>query len=373
MFLGVILLKKYLCLFAVTVLLIIGSVFIPIGIKNSYKSVKAIKILKTSVISTVTCSGNVEAIVKREITLPYQVKINQNLFNIGDRVEKGNILFDIDETVTKQAISTNNENSLMSETNTQMSSSNALNTLQEALNSGIITSETYNSLAEKIKNNSGSINTSSDSSSSSGSKENEDAMETIKECIKAPMSGVITSIADGTGGITPAGTVVATISDLNSLQIKAMVDEKNVKNVKVGQTAIITGTGFSGSYYGTVKQIYPVVDKVTTENSTKNMVGIIVSINKKDCNMMPGASVDLTIKTSEKSNVIKVPYSALRQDNNGDEYVFIFKNGTAVKRMVTTGSEDDNGVEIVKGIQSGDIVIDDSSDSLKNGELVRLS
>lgn len=364
--------KKYICLFVVTALLIVGSILIPIGIKNSYKSVKAIKILNTSVVSTVNCSGNVEALVKREIALPYQVRINRTLFYIGDRVEEGSVLFDIDETVTEQA-NANGEMFSKSENNEQMSSSDALSALQQALDSGIITNDTYNSLADKIKNNSESTDTQADDSGSVSSGVKDDAMKTIKECIKAPMSGVITSIADGTGGITPAGTVIATISDLSSLQIKAMVDEKSIKNVKVGQTVIITGSSFSETYYGTVKQIYPVVDKVTTDNCTKNMVGIIVSINNKNCSLMPGASVDLAIKTSEKSNVVKVPYSALRQDNNGNEYVFIFNKGTAVKRMVTTGSEDGSGVEILKGIQPGEVVIDDSSDDLKNGDLVRLS
>lgn len=368
-----ILLKKYICLFAVTALLIVGSIFIPIGIKNSYKSVKAIKIMNTSVISTVNCSGTVEALVKREIALPYQVKINQNLFNIGDRVEKGSILFDIDDTVTKEANATNSVTFSKPETNAQMSSSDALNALQQALNSGIITNDTYNSLTDKIKNNSESYETDTVSNSFINNEEKENVIKTIEECIKAPISGVITSIADGAGGIIPAGTVVATISDLNSLQIKAMVDENNIKNVKVGQTAIITGSGFTETYYGTVKQIYPVVEKVTTDNSTKNMVGIIVSINKKNCNLMPGASVDLAIKTSEKSNVVKVPYSALRQDDSGNEYVFIFKNGTAEKRIVKTGSEDDSGIEIINGIKSGEIVIDDSPDNLKNGDLVRIS
>lgn len=368
--------KKYSFLIIITLVIIATFLSIPFCINKSFKAVKAVKIKQSAIVTTVECSGSTEAATCSDILLPYQVKIKRNLYNIGDRVKKGDKLIEIDKTVTEQFLEASGDSSVVNSENVSATSSiDTKNTLDEALNAGLITKETYDALSEKL--------TEKDSQTASASKllnadENnvQKVINDMESDLKAPISGVITNIADGTDGITPAGTVVASISDPDSIQVKAMVDEENVKNVKIGQTAKITGTGFDGEYYGIVKKIFPSVDKTTTGSGTKKTVGVIISINHQgtqSTNLIPGLTVDVTIKTSEKYNILKVPYSAVKQDDFGNEYVYIFKEGIAVKKNVKTGSEDDYGVEIVSGIKNGSIVIEDTSDTIADGDRVRIS
>lgn len=377
-------LKKYIILFLLTVTVTAWMFVIPAAVQSRFKSVKAFKISNSSVITTVGCTGTVEAENKSVVSFPYQVKINKPLVSIGDKVVKGQKLFDIDEETTHQTLSTDtqnssdtssssSDNSAQTSGNTSVSSDEALSALKEALSAGLITNDTYKSLKERIT--SGQIVSSAVSSQTVSAAVNKDDAEIISEIenyAKSPMAGVVTSIKDASEGPINAGETAAEITDLNSLIVKGSLDECNLKNVKAGQKVEITGTGFNGVCLGTVKKLYPVVDKVSSDSGTKSEVGVIVSIDSHNIKLMPGLTVNLTIKTCEKNNIVKIPYTSLQQDDYGNEYVYIFSGGQAVRRTVETGTEDSGGVEILKGIKKGDIVID-KSDGLSNGTYIKIS
>lgn len=373
--------KKFLILFAVTVAAMSWLMVIPIGVEQSYTKVKTFKASTADVVNTVDCQGTLEAAVKEQITLGYQVKISKNYFNIGDNVKKGDKLFAIDRNVTLQALAYNgtansDDNSTSSGSSSQISSDDASSALKQALSSGIIAQSTYNNLLGQInKSGSSSISvpaTNSITTTSGTEADNEKALDSIETSLCAPISGVVTDIADGSTGITPAETSVATIVDMSSIQVKAQVNEDDIKSVKVGQQVHISGSGFTGTYSGVVKKIYPIAEDVTTLSGTSNMVNIIVSIDKPDANLLPGLTATLKIKVSEQQGIVTLPYDSIKQDDNGTEYVYVFKNGRAVRKNITTGIEDDNGDEILKGVNRGEIIIEDSSDTIKNGTNVRI-
>jgi RND family efflux transporter MFP subunit len=366
-------LKKYFLLIVFTVAIISWLLIMPVGVENSYTQVKAFRAGTTDAVTTVDCSGTIEAAVMDDVTLGCAVKISDNLVKIGDKVKKGDKLLSIDKNVTMQLLAVSGTVS-SSQTSSQVSSDDAAGALKQALSLGIIEKSTYNSLLGKITTSGNS----SSSSSSSGSKSslNETAtaelLSSVEKCLYAPISGTVTGITDGAEGITPAGTTVAEIVDMNSVRIKAQVDENYIKEVKTGQRVIITGTGFNGKYSGEVKQIYPVAEDESTSSSTGNMVNVIVGIDKPDNTLLPGLSATVKIKVSEQKNAVKLPYDSVGQDDSGNEYVYVFKSGRAVKRYITTGDEDDDGIQVVKGISSGEIIIEDLTDSISDGISVRI-
>jgi multidrug efflux pump subunit AcrA (membrane-fusion protein) len=67
-----------------------------------------------------------------------------------------------------------------------------------------------------------------------------------------------------------------------------------------------------------------------------------------------------------------VPFESILQDDNGQEYVFAFKNGRAIRQNITTGDEYDTGVEVLTGITAGETIIDDPPDSLSNGSNISI-
>jgi RND family efflux transporter MFP subunit len=365
-------LKKYFLLLAFSVAAVSLLLIIPIGIENSYIKVNTIKASATDVFTSVDCSGTIQAADTERVTLGCQVKISKDYFQIGDHVNKGDKLLDIDKNVAYQSLANSNSSSLNrnNSTSSQVSSAEAESALKQALSMGVIDQNTYGSIINQF--NSSSDSSKSLPSASTSETEDTKIMDSVEQSLYAPISGVLTNIEDGTSGFTPAGVTIAEISDLSSFRVKAQVEEKNIKDVKVGQQVLITGTGFNGTYSGVVKQIYPIVQNVSTTTGTDNMVYVIVNINNPSANLKPGLTADLKIKTSEQKGVITLPYDYIKQDDSETEYVYVFKNGHAVRKNVTTGIEDNDSVEIEKGIARGDIVIEDFSDILSDGTKVKI-
>jgi RND family efflux transporter MFP subunit len=356
---------------------------VPQAVALSYLPVKAFIVEGSDVTSTVECSGTVQANVKQDICFGCPIKITKSYVEVGDYVKKGERLFDIDKNVTLQALLNNGGSDADTNSTAQTgSNSSSVNTsaeesaLQQALSSGVIGQDTYNSLIGQVSaaNTPKNANSATVSSSSQNSNEtdSEKIVNNIEANLYAPISGVVTDMTDTGDGMTPASTSLIQITDFSSLQVMAQIKEDDLKNVKMGQPAFITGSGFNGNYNGIVSRIYPSSGQVQTDSGSENMVNIIISINNLNNNLRPGLDTNVTIKTAIRHGTIVVPFESILQDDNGQEYVFAFKNGRAIRQNITTGDEYDTGVEVLTGISAGETIIDDPPDRLSNGSNISI-
>ena len=76
-----------------------------------------------------------------------------------------------------------------------------------------------------------------------------------------------------------------------------------------------------------------------------------------DDSLRPGLSAKARIVIGSTPAALVVPYEDVMQDEEGNEYVFLYQEGKAVKRMVVTGDELTSGYQILEGLQNGDQVI----------------
>jgi RND family efflux transporter MFP subunit len=376
-------LKKLIILISLTTVVLLSLSMVPQAVALSYLPVKAFIVEGSDVTSTVECSGTVQANVKQDICFGCPIKITKSYVEVGDYVKKGERLFDIDKNVTLQALLNNGGSDADTNSTAQTgSNSSSVNTsaeesaLQQALSSGVIGQDTYNSLIGQVRagnslNNANSATVSS-SSQNSNETDSEKIVNNIEANLYAPISGVVTDMTDTGDGMTPASTSLIQITDFSSLQVMAQIKEDDLKNVKMGQPAFITGSGFNGNYNGIVSRIYPSSGQVQTDSGSENMVNIIISINNLDKNLRPGLDTNVTIKTAVRDGTIVVPFESILQDDNGQEYVFVFKNGRAIRQNITTGDEYDTGVEVLTGITAGETIIDDPPDSLSNGSNISI-
>jgi len=376
-------LKKLIILISLTTVVLLSLSMVPQAVALSYLPVKAFIVEGSDVTSTVECSGTVQANVKQDICFGCPIKITKSYVEVGDYVKKGERLFDIDKNVTLQALLNNGGSDADTNSTAQTgSNSSSVNTsaeesaLQQALSSGVIGQDTYNSLIGQVRagnslNNANSATVSS-SSQNSNETDSEKIVNNIEANLYAPISGVVTDMTDTGDGMTPASTSLIQITDFSSLQVMAQIKEDDLKNVKMGQPAFITGSGFNGNYNGIVSRIYPSSGQVQTDSGSENMVNIIISINNLDKNLRPGLDTNVTIKTAVRDGTIVVPFESILQDDNGQEYVFAFKNGRAIRQNITTGDEYDTGVEVLTGITAGETIIDDPPDSLSNGSNISI-
>ena len=70
---------------------------------------------------------------------------------------------------------------------------------------------------------------------------------------------------------------------------------------------------------------------------------------------------------SQKSeNTLMVPIAAVNTDQAGD-FCYVVKDGVLERREITAGLSSEDSIEIVEGLEEGDIVLTDTSMELTEG------
>jgi membrane fusion protein (multidrug efflux system) len=86
--------------------------------------------------------------------------------------------------------------------------------------------------------------------------------------------------------------------------------------------------------------------------------------------LLPGAFANVELTVNDLSNALMVPAEALIPDYE-TSYVFVVKDGKAEQRRVSTGIRTDSRVQIVAGLEPGDVVVTSGLPQLKPGIPVR--
>lgn len=87
-------------------------------------------------------------------------------------------------------------------------------------------------------------------------------------------------------------------------------------------------------------------------------------------------TANVLLESKEKEN-ITVPFEAILKDTENRTYVYIITDingeiGHAAKRLVKTGEINQNGMEILDGIQSGEYIIIKGVSQIQDGQEVSL-
>jgi len=173
----------------------------------------------------------------------------------------------------------------------------------------------------------------------------------------------------GTGMMT--GTEAIVISDLSVLHVKVLINENDITNVHLGDSASIEieALGLT-NLKGQIQEISFLAEKQevgTTDQVTNYSVKITI-INADSMSakrIRPGMTATATVYTHRATSVPSVPIRAVTIDrsmkdkeNISKEIVFtINAENKTVKRNVVTGISNEEYIEIKSGVSESDVVI----------------
>lgn len=232
-----------------------------------------------------------------------------------------------------------------------------------------------------------------------------------RSTIYAPQDGTISRLNSelgervvGTAQMT--GTDIMHLSDLENMEVLVEVNENDIIRVEHGDTALIEVDAYlDEEFRGVVTEIANSanleasgVDQVTNfevkVRILKSSYAHLVDTTG-DAPFRPGMTASLDILTERREDVVAVPIEAVttRQDTSSDlksyeigrgnakvadkdfEVVFLYGEGTANLQVVKTGIQNDELIEIKKGLKEGQEIITGPysvvSKKLVNGEEVR--
>jgi HlyD family secretion protein len=248
---------------------------------------------------------------------------------------------------------------------------------------------------------------------------------------KSPMDGMITSLPVHLGenvvpGIQNAvGSLLYQVSNLSIMTVEVKVDETDIPNVKLDQTADVLIDAYPNkTFKGKVTQIGEAAvgrTSGTTSGATATSAEeakdfkVVVTISDPPANIRPGLSATAKITTASRKDAITVPIQAVtvrmrreieedknskdkkdKKDNKGKveasanpaapakdkdkgkeevQGLFAVRQGRAVFVPIEAGIMGSTDMEIVKGVQSGDEIVTGSFSvlrTLKNNTKVKI-
>ncbi|MCF8890938.1 efflux RND transporter periplasmic adaptor subunit [Priestia megaterium] len=153
-----------------------------------------------------------------------------------------------------------------------------------------------------------------------------------------------------------------------------VLSEYDALKIKTGQAVKITSDVLPDKEWsGSVKQIDYLPQQASAEagNDAANQYPVEVKVDDQDITMIkPGFKLLLEIETSSKEANALPTKTIINKDDK--KYVYVVKDGKAVRRKVKVGETTNKFIEIKSGVSSKDKVITNPSENLTNGAEVNV-
>ena len=171
--------------------------------------------------------------------------------------------------------------------------------------------------------------------------------------IRSPISGVVAEVLVNVGDLVSPSTAIATVIDPDPMWLQAQVNEADMPQVRVGQSALVTPSGYPD---------HPVAGRVTQINlhavvqSNVSVFTTTIEVPNRDGKLLWGMNADAEISVFSLKNVLLLPTSAIRTSNGGAQ-VTIMDGAQMVAWDVQTGATDGSRTQIVAGLDEGTEVV----------------
>lgn len=348
------------------VALVIAFYRMPDLVENSIPSIYYVTPTYKTYENIVSCTGTVQAEYVHEVyvespSLPESVHVA-----VGDRISRGDLLSSFKPL--QMNIPYDNQLSLLQQSQTlslltadaNWAAIAALYSISSAAGGGL---SDYSQLSELL-----SLVSEQQISEISAKTILPDQREAV-----SPSDGIVTAINLREGVPALPGIAAVTISDDSGYKVLASVAEADISRVEIGNEVKVRCTGYSGQLYtGVVTKIHPTAHKTLRGTATETVVDVEIRLANADSNLKPGFTAKVEIMGGLDHQLITVPYEAIRQDENNDEYVFTYHDGKIEKSPVMTGQELTNEVEILQGLTTESIVVYNPGDIVKEGAMIHL-
>ena len=179
--------------------------------------------------------------------------------------------------------------------------------------------------------------------------------------VRPPIAGVINTRTVDTGAFVRTGAVLATIVDVSRLRLRFKVSEGESLRAREGgrlgfRVAPIGPRDFGARIY----HVGRVADPATRQ------VEVLAWVDPAD-ELKPGFFAEVTLEGEKKADALVVPESAVQASERGF-VTYVVKEKTAHVRPVDLGLRTGTGVvEILSGLEKGEVVVSEGSDRLADG------
>ena len=190
--------------------------------------------------------------------------------------------------------------------------------------------------------------------------------------IVAPFSGVVTQRYASDGSMIQAGIAsqtqampVVKVSQNSLLRLMLPVPEEDATSIHNGQQVTVNVPALHHTFGGTVTRF---ADRV--QMSTRTMTAE-VDVKNPQLTIIPGMYAEVRLGTAEAREATAVPPEAVDGSGANQRLFLVDSNGLVRTRKVQTGLQSPQYVQILSGVQVGDVVITSRRSDLHDGQKVQ--
>ena len=170
--------------------------------------------------------------------------------------------------------------------------------------------------------------------------------------IKAPSDGVLIARDVERGDVVAPGKTLMVLSPNAETQLLINVDEKNLSQLSLGQSAVASADAFPNRRFAArVAYINPGVDATTATVEVKLIVPSPPAYLRQDM------TVSVDILTATRQHTLVLPADGVMDAFTDHPYVLRVDHGRARAAPVSLGVRGGGAVEILGGVREGDLVV----------------
>jgi RND family efflux transporter MFP subunit len=186
--------------------------------------------------------------------------------------------------------------------------------------------------------------------------------------VLAPFSGVITSRAVEVGDLINgggAGNALFRLAQVDTLRVYVYVPQAYAQRIKTGDQVEVTQAELPGrKFSGTVARTAGAIDAAT------RTMQIEINLSNKDNALLAGAYVQVSLPVSGSSNAMLAPTNVLLFRPEGPRVAVVGADGKVKLQAVTLGHDLGNRIEILSGVTPAQQLVVNPADSLADGDAV---
>lgn len=198
------------------------------------------------------------------------------------------------------------------------------------------------------------------------------ALQEVQDCrITASTSGFVVQIPAKTGSNVKVGDIISKVQSLDRIKARITIDEVDIGKIATGDKVELSSDSLLGKTVpGEISAISPFIE--TIGNLRASYVEVIPT--DSSLTLRSGASCVARITTVTRESALTVPVSAVHT-RKGKFLVFLLEDqGNKRYRVkeieMESGLSTINDVEIISGVEEGDLLVTSDLDLMKDGLIV---
>lgn len=310
--------------------------------------VVAVEARRQPVAEKISLVGNLLANESVEIKSEIDGTVREIKFQEGERVEKGQLLIQIEDSKLAASVAEAEANYQLSKANYDRS--------QQLFRDKLIAKSEADEVSATFHAKEADLNL---------------KREQLRDTkIVAPFAGIVGARNVSPGQVISKNTVLTWITDYDPIKIEINVPERFAGEAKLGQAIDLRIAALAGkTFHGEVYFIAPAIDPNTRTLLVK------AKVPNGESQLKPGmfANIDLTLKLRE--NAVVVPEAALARVMDQDRAMIFIVDGEGAAQMkpVQLGVHLAGQVEVLNGLQGGETVIVEGTQKIGPGSKVKLA